>query len=155
MFCVTFNGAGPKPQEESIGQIITQPRKSRKPIGKGKKMWVDDLSLYVPIRLHDKLTQDTREPLIGPVSYHNRTGQVLPEHCNEMQSELDSLKKFCSDSKMSINKKKTRCMLFNRAIKHDFMPELQLEPDNPLGAGLGDETGGLPAENRLKNNIKH
>ena len=41
---------------------------------------MDDLSLYVPIRLQDNLRQDTREPLIGPVSYHNRTGQILPEY---------------------------------------------------------------------------
>ena len=40
--------------------------------------------------------------------------------------------KYCSESKMSINQKKTRCMLFNRAIKHDFMPELHLNQNNTL-----------------------
>ena len=129
---MTFNGAGPKPNSEQIGQIITQPRKSRQPIGKGKKKWVDDFSLYVPIRLQDKLTKDTREPLIGPVTYHNRTGQILQEDKNEMQSELISLENYCLQSKMSINQKKTKCMLFNRAVKHDFMPELHLNQNRKL-----------------------
>lgn len=78
------------------------------------------------------LTQDTREPGIGPVTFHNRTGHMLPECNNEMQYELDSLKQYCTESKMSINQKKSRCMLFNRATKHDFMPELQLNSDSNL-----------------------
>ena len=132
LFCVTFNGAGPKPHTEPIGQIITEPRRTRKPIPTGKKKWVDDLSLYVPIKLPDMLIQDTREPEIGPVAYHNRTGHMLPECNNEMQYELDSLKQYCTDSKMSINQKKSRCMLFNRATSRDFMPELHLNPDSNL-----------------------
>ena len=36
-FCITFNGAGPKTIEESIGKIITQPLKKRKQIPAGKK----------------------------------------------------------------------------------------------------------------------
>ena len=64
------------------------------------------MSLYVPIRLTDKLILDRREPIIGPVEFHSRTGHILPDYNNEMQSELDSLKQYCSDSKMSINQKK-------------------------------------------------
>ena len=106
LFCVTFNGAGPKPQTEPIGQIITQPRRTRKPIQKGKKKWVDDLSIYVPIRLQSTIIKDNREPQIGPLSFHNRTGQMLPEDKNEMQSELTSLNQYCHESKMSVNQKK-------------------------------------------------
>ena len=120
MFCVTFNGAGPKPLTEPLGHIITEPRRSRKPIPKGKKKWVDDLSLYVPIRLTDKLILDRREPIIGPVEFHSRTGHILPDYNNEMQSELDSLKQYCSDSKMSINQKKTRCILFNMTSNQNY-----------------------------------
>ena len=123
---VTFNGAGPKPSTEPLGETITQSRKRRRPIKTGKKKWVDDLSLYVPIRLQDMLIHDSREQQISPAQYHNRTGQMLAEQQNEMQSELDSLNEYCRLSKMSINQEKSKCMLFNRSRKHDSMPELYL-----------------------------
>jgi hypothetical protein len=132
LFCVMFNGAGPKTSTEPLGQAITQSRKRRKPIRKGKKKWVDDLSLWVPIRLQDKLVQDTRPAIIGPATFHNRTGQILPKDRNTMQSELDLLNEYCRTSKMFINQDKSKCMLFNRARKHDFVPELYLTPGNQL-----------------------
>ena len=66
-FCITFNGAGPKPIEQSIGQIITQPMKRRKLIPAGKKKWVDDLTLTVAISLKENLIQDTRATRARPV----------------------------------------------------------------------------------------
>ena len=77
-FCLTFNGAGPKAMKEDIGKIITQPQRRRKPIPAGKKKWVDDLTLTVPISLKDNLIEDTRETTVKPVPYHGRTGQRLP-----------------------------------------------------------------------------
>ena len=124
LFCVMFNGAGPKAITEPLGVAITQTRKRREPIQKGKKKWVDDLSLWVPIRLKDKLVLDTRPAIIGPATFHRRTGQILPEDKNTMQSELHLLAEYCRASKMSINEGKSKCMLFNRALKHDFMPKL-------------------------------
>ena len=88
--------------------------------------------MYVPIRLQSTLIKDNREPQIGPLSFHNRTGQMLPEDKNKMQSELTSLNQYCHESKMSVNQKKSKCMLFNRATKHDFMPELSMNPTNNL-----------------------
>ena len=88
-----------------------------------KKKWVDDVSLYVPIKLKDKLTLDTREQIIG---------HMLSDCNHEMHIELDSLQQYCLDSKMSIDQKKTRCMLFNRTTKHDFIPELHLNQDSNL-----------------------
>ena len=132
LFCVTFNGAGPKPHTEPLGRTITQPRRTREPIRTGKKKWVDDLTVTVPIRLQDKLIQDPSPPVIGPPTYHNRTGQILQENSNDMQSELDLLQQYCLESKMAINQKKSVCMLFNRALRHDFMPKLNLNQGNPL-----------------------
>ena len=133
LFCVMFNGAGPKATTEPLGVAITQTRKRREPIQKGKKKWVDDLSLWVPIRLKDKLVLDTRPPIIGPpATFHKRTGQILPEDNNTMQSELHLLAEYCRASKMSINEGKSKCMLFNRARKHDFEPELFITPGKQL-----------------------
>ena len=132
LFCVMFNGAGPKANTEPLGVAITQTRKRRQPIKKGKKKWVDDLSLWVPIRLKDKLRPDTRTAIIGPATFHNRTGQILPEDENIMQSELDFFNEYCRTKKMSINQDKSECMLFNKARKYDFQPELYLSPGNQL-----------------------
>ena len=44
LFCVMFNGAGPKPATEQVGVVISETRESRNPIKKGKKKWVDDLN---------------------------------------------------------------------------------------------------------------
>ena len=90
------------------------------------------MTVTVPIRLQDKLIQDQSPPVIGPPTYHNRTGQILQENSNDMQSELDLLQQYCLESKMAINQKKSVCMLFNRALKHDFMPKLNLNQGNPL-----------------------
>ena len=127
LFCVTFNGAGPKPSIENIGSIITQTRRKRQPIKEGKKLWVDDLTVTVPIQLSKNLVKDDRTPQIGPVSYHNRTQHILPRTCNKMQDELDRLNEFCRLSKMSISHEKSKCMIFNRGKKYDFMPQLQLK----------------------------
>jgi hypothetical protein len=37
------------------------------------------------------------------------------------------LKTYTEDNEMRINKKKTKAMLFNTAVKYDFMPEIKLE----------------------------
>ena len=131
-FCITFNGAGPKASEESIGKIITQPRQRRKPMPAAKKKWVDDLSLYVPLILKETLVLDTRSETARPVPYHGRTGHRLPTRSNPMQAQLDSLSEYCRQAKMSINKQKTKCMLFNRAKQYDFIPELSLSEEARL-----------------------
>lgn len=131
-FCITFNGAGPKPMKESIGKIITQPKNKRKPIPAGKKKWVDDLTLTVPISLKENLIQDTRATTARPVPYHGRTGQRLPEDKNPMQIQLDDLSEYCRQAKMSINKQKTKCVLFNKGKNNDFIPELCLSTEAQL-----------------------
>ena len=49
-----------------------------------------------------------------------------------MQVELDALSEYCRQAKMSINRDKTKCMLFNKAKKYDFIPELCLSQDAKL-----------------------
>ena len=125
MFSITFNGAGPSSIQD-IGKTITENKRQRKPIQKSKKKWVDDLTLTVPIRLQDSLVPDTRPDIARPVPYHSRTGHRLPGQSNQMQTELDRLNAYCRSAKMSINEQKSKCMIFNRARKYDFMPELFL-----------------------------
>ena len=125
LFCITFNGAGPKPRTEQIGDTITKPKNIRKPITEGKKKWVDDLTITVPVKLNETLVPDTRT-IVRPTPYHNRTGHMLPEHKNQMQTELNELKHYCVQNGMDINKKKSKSMIFNRGTSYDVMPELSV-----------------------------
>ena len=131
-FVIIFNGAGPKPLLEKIGVALTQTRKKRKPLKPGKKKWVDDCTLTAHVRLSAQLVPDPGPPIIGPAQYHSRTGQILPPDRNPMQTELDSLNEYCRQSKLKINQEKSKCMLFNRAKQHDFIPELSLGPGQNL-----------------------
>ena len=49
-----------------------------------------------------------------------------------MQSELDLLNEYCRMNKMFIHQDKSKCMLFNRARKHDFAPELYITARNQI-----------------------
>ena len=42
-FLVLFNKAGPEANKASIGEQVTQTKRARKPIEKGKAKWVDDV----------------------------------------------------------------------------------------------------------------
>ena len=101
-------------------------------MGRFDEKWVDDCSLTDPIRLREKLVQDTRPQIIGPAEFHDRTGHMLPMQQNTVQSELDIFNEYCRLSKLTINQEKSKCMLFNRARKHDFSPELYLTPGTRL-----------------------
>ena len=57
---------------------------------------------------------------------------MLPMQQNTMQSELDIFNEYCRLSKLTINQEKSKCMLFNRARKHDFSTELYLTPGTRL-----------------------
>ena len=87
---------------------------------------------YVPIRLKENLVIDTRPDTARPVPYHGRRGHQLPQRNNPTQLELDSLSEYYRPAKMSINKTKMNCMLFNKAKKYDFIPELCMSDNTRL-----------------------
>ena len=94
-FVVILNGAGPKPSLIQIGVSLTEARRKKKPLEAGKKKWVDDCTLTAHVRLSDQLVPDPGLAVIGRARHDSRTGQILPPECNQMQSKLDSLNKYC------------------------------------------------------------
>ena len=64
-FLVLFNKAGPPESKTTIGHQITAPRKSRKPMDKGKVKWVDDMTVQVSLHLPTALVPDTRRTSHG------------------------------------------------------------------------------------------
>ena len=89
--------------------------------------YIDDLSLAAAINLKQSLeiNPDPNVPL--PLSYHERTGHLLPTEKNIIQQEFDRLQIFANDRQMIINQDKTRAMLFNSGKKYDFLPQIETE----------------------------
>ena len=50
-----------------------------------------------------------------PANYHDRTGHVLAMNENELQEEIDNLKKYADKHFMKINENKTKVMIFNNS----------------------------------------
>ena len=75
---------------------------------------------------------DNRPETVRPAPYHNRTGHRLPRQNNLMQDELDRLGEYCRHAKITINRDKTKCMIFNWARNHDVMPELFLSDQTKI-----------------------
>ena len=44
-----------------------------------------------------------------------------------LQDELDKMKQYCVENKMTINSAKTKVVLFNTARKYDFQSQLSLD----------------------------
>ena len=126
LFLVLLSDAGPPASQLSIGEQITQPKRTRKPMKISKVKWVDDKSLTVALDLASSLVPDTRSDTPRPVPYRGRLNLVLPREKNVMQDELDKLTAHTSDRRMCINEKKPKIMLFSRSKKFDFLPELKV-----------------------------
>ena len=68
---------------------------------------------------------DTSRP--RPLNRHERTEQTLPKDSNLLQDYITELEKFAVQNKMQINQQKTNMMMYNRARKWDFPPEVFFE----------------------------
>ena len=64
-----------------------------------------------------------------PLTYHDRTKHVLPDHRNVMQEELNKMIQYCTENSMRINHEKTKVVLFNTSRKYDFPPKLSVLDD--------------------------
>ena len=117
IFIVKYNGAFLRPPI---------PRNIVPPVSKSKSVkFIDDGTVAVSINLKSILVQDIRRKM-QPLSYNERTGQVLPRQDNLLQHMLDDGEQFTLRNKMKINSKKTKIIKFNKSRRHDFPPELCL-----------------------------
>ena len=95
-----------------------------------KKSFVDDLTLLEKISLSKLIP---KEPIIGPLDFHDRFSLKLPASQSILQHQLDDLKIFTSEHSMKLNSRKTKCMPYINSKTKDFMPQLRLEDDSFLG----------------------
>ena len=117
---------GSKNESESIGEKITKAINKRTELETKHWKYVDDLTVAEAINLKRTLINDDEERLVKPLTYHNRTNQVLQNERSKVQKQLNDLDKYAQENEMRVNRKKTKVMLFNTAKKQDFTPTLTI-----------------------------
>ena len=122
LFLVLINDAGFKNESESIGVKITKAINKRTELDTKHWKYVDDLTMAEAIYLKESLTNDDDDKQVKPLTYHNRTNQVLQNERSKVQKQLNELNDYAHENEMRVNKKNTKVMLFNTAKKHDFTP---------------------------------
>ena len=112
LFIITFNGALLRPGIPRPSSLSLK--------------YVDDLSVLQAVNLKDDLDNDpvTRE---YPLTYSERTSQILSPAKNYLQESLDELYDFTSRKLMKLKEKKTNIMKFNTARNSDFPPEIKIQ----------------------------
>ena len=115
IFIIKFNGAflrPPIPRPISYGTSEAE-----------KVKYIDDGTVAVGINLKDLLTLDpvARQQ---PVTFHERSGHILPPGNNLLQFYVHDTEDFVQENKMILNKSKTTVMKFINSRKIDFPPEI-------------------------------
>ena len=111
LFIIIFNGALLRPEV---------PR----PLSLSLK-YVDDLSILQAVNLRASLSNDPTSRH-HPLTYAERTQQVLLPENNPLQQSLIELHQFTSSKLMKIKETKTNIMKFNFSRSYDFPPEVQI-----------------------------
>ena len=111
LFIIIFNGALLRP---SIPRLHTLNLK-----------YIDDLSMLAAFNLTKCLIDDPVDRAM-PLTYDERTKQVLDTQANQLQNDLDSLESFTNRKLLKIKEKKTNVMKFNFSKANDFPPELRV-----------------------------
>ena len=112
LFIIKFNGALLRP-------VIPRPNSLT-------LKYIDDLSLVTAINLKLSLKTDQADRP-KPLTYNERTKQILSPQDNQMQGMLDSLQEFATNNLLKVKEKKTNVIKFNFSKANDFPPELNIE----------------------------
>ena len=108
LFLILINGAGFSAQNRELGSKITQATNKRKEIENKHWKYVDDLTVAEALELKSALIEDDDETLEKPLTYHNRTNQILPNATSQVQNQLNELEEYAQINEMKINKTKTK-----------------------------------------------
>ena len=129
LFLILINDAGFKTENIEIGKKITSTINKRDKIATDHWKYVDDMTIAEALLLKELLEDDEENVLDKPLTYHNRTQQILPQASSKVQLQLNELSNYATENEMKINHKKTKSMLFNTAKKRDFTPRLTIESE--------------------------
>ena len=126
LFLILINCAGYELNKicKSRGEKVTTHK--RKPILHSQEKYIDDMTQLAAIDIQMATIEDPNPEPSLPRQYHERTEHILPAENNPLQAQVDKLKVYASQNGMKIKEEKTKVMIFNRATKTDFLPNLEL-----------------------------
>ena len=132
LFLILINSAGYKPNKicQKLGEKVTSGK--RKPILQSQEKYIDDMTQLAAINVKKATIMDPNPNPVLPRQFHERTNHILPNENNPLQNEIEKLKKYAEENGMKINQEKTKVMLFNRATKTDFLPQLEISEGKSL-----------------------
>ena len=84
--------------------------------------YIDDLSYVHSLELKKVLTENPSMNIPLPVSYHERTGDHLPDSENIIQEQFSKLKDSADRKEMKITHDKSKVMLVNTSQKFYLCP---------------------------------
>ena len=103
LFLILINSTGFKEAVRNRGQVITNPRRTRKPIEHIHMKFIDDMTVAESIDLKQKLIPNPDLNPPRPVNYHDRTGHVLNMGQSQVQVQLNELMEYTKKNEMKIN----------------------------------------------------
>ena len=132
MFLILINGAGFENLQRNVAANICNPRiNKRRPVDRIHVKWIDNMTAAEAVNLRKCLVDQT-SPQQHPLTYHERTGHVLPVESSKIQHLLNDLLQYTAKHEMKVNDAKTNVILFNRSKNYDFLPRLTIGQSEPL-----------------------
>ena len=128
LFLILVNAAGFPHLEKYLGKKITGTLNKRSPIPNIHMKYVDDISLAQSLNMKNCVIDNPDPSPTLPLTYHDRTGHILPTTQLPLQLQLDRLVELCKTQDMVINTGKSKVMIFNPSRNFDSTPKLTL-PD--------------------------
>ena len=147
-FMVKFNGAllrpgvprpFPRPEPLMVSKVTSCTVK-----------YIDDASQARAVRLRNALSIIDTSNRPRPLEYFEHTGYELSSEHNDLQKDLNSLKKFTEKNLMTINEKKTHIMKFNFRKSLDFPAIYRFENGGMLKCGVWSKNFGCCDLGRLE-----
>ena len=139
-FIVKFNSALLRPEIPRNLLSLSKTKKAK---------YMDDASAAVSIPLDSLLVTDlVKRPM--PLSYSERSKQILPNTNNILQMYLNDIEQFAKKNNMKINMTKTKVMKFSRVSNMDFPLEVAFSNNVNLEVKNKMKLLGVIINDRLK-----
>ena len=120
LFLILINLCGLEAEPNQIGHTITNPKKKFAHPTLHTK-YIDDLLIAEALNLKETLINNPIRPLPDP--YHARLGLKLDPQKSRVYSGINGIIEYAENNEMRINYSKTKFMVFNPTLNHDFIPE--------------------------------
>ena len=143
-FIIKFNGALLRPPVPR--PMLTNHLAKSKAL---KIKYCDDATVACTVNMKSAL-EKSRKELVRPLTFKERTEQILPSEHNLLQFYLWDTEKFSKENLMKINNKKTKVMYFSRSKTYDFPFEVAFSDNNPLELVTEEKLLGVIVTDDLK-----